>query len=118
MTSEIAAELGELLAKARILMFEYDADGFLLSALGSCVGAQDPEIEVRAGLVSAGVVRRAAAGERVVERTRVAGHDVAVVHEPVRGERGRVERILATAFALDGAAASARVDRRLAALLS
>jgi hypothetical protein len=98
MTNEITPDLGALLAQAHILMFEYDADGFLLGAVGSCIGGPDPEIEVRAGLVSPAVVRRAAAGERVMDRARVAGRWIAVVHEPVRGERGQIERILATAF--------------------
>lgn len=98
MTNEIASELGPLLTQARILMFEYDADGILLSAVGSCLGGADPEIEVRAGLVSPSVVRRAVGGERVVDRTRICGRSIAVLHEPVRGERGPVERVLATAF--------------------
>lgn len=98
MTNEIASELGPLLAQAHILMFEYDPDGFLVSAVGSCVGGAEPDIEIRAGLVSPAVVRRAVAGERVVDRTRVGGRWIAVVHEPVRGERGQVERVLATAF--------------------
>lgn len=103
MTSEIALELGPLLAQAHILMFEYDREGFLVSALGSCVGGTAPEIEVRAGLVSPEVVRRAVAGERVVDRARLVGRWIAVVHEPVRGERGQVERVLATAFDVDRA---------------
>lgn len=98
MTNEMASELGPLLAQAHILMFEYDPDGFLTSAIGSCVGGADPDIEIRAGLVSPAVVRRAVAGERVVDRARVAGRWIAVLHEPVRGERGQVERVLATAF--------------------
>lgn len=98
MTNEIAPDLAALLAQAHILMFEYDADGFLLGAVGSCIGGPDPEIEIRAGLVSPAVVRRAAGGERVMDRTRVAGRWIAVVHEPVRGERGQIERVLATAF--------------------
>lgn len=118
MTSEIAAELGALLARAHILMFEYDADGFLLSALGSCLGAPDPGLEVRSGLVSPAVVRRTAAGERVVERARLAGREVAVVHEPVRGDGGRVERVLATAFEVGHSEAAPRRDPRVAALLS
>src|SRR6266511_382375 len=79
MTNEIGSELGPLLARAHILMFEYDTDGFLLSAVGSCLGA-DPDVEVRAGLVSPAIVRRAIAGE------------------PVIGRAGTVERVLATAF--------------------
>ena len=97
MTNEIAAELGPLLAKAHILMFEYDADGFLVSATGSCLGGAAPEMEVRAGLVSPSVVRRAATGERVVDRTRIGSRSIAVIHEPVRDQRGHVRRILATA---------------------
>ncbi len=98
MMNKIASDLAPLLAQAHILMFEYDADGFLVSAVGSCIGGGDPEIEVRAGLVSPSVVRRAAAGERVVDRTRLGGRWIAVVHEPVRDARGLVERVLATAF--------------------
>ncbi|MBI2325586.1 MAG: hypothetical protein HYU87_11585 [Chloroflexi bacterium] len=98
MTNEIASELGALLAQAHILMFEYDRDGFLVSAVGSCIGGVEPDVEIRAGLVSPTVVRRAVAGERVMDRARVAGRWIAVVHEPVRGERGQVERVLATAF--------------------
>lgn len=97
MTNEIGTELGPLLARAHILMFEYDADGFLVSAVGSCLGAE-PDVEVRAGLASPQVVRRAVAGERVVDRTRVLGRDITVIHEPVLSERGRVERVVATAF--------------------
>lgn len=97
MTNEIAGELGPLLARAHILMFEYDADGFLVSAVGSCLGA-DPDVEVRSGLASPEIVQRAVAGERVVERTRVLGRSIAVVHEPVVGRCGTVERVLATAF--------------------
>lgn len=98
MMNMIASELAPLLAQAHILMFEYDADGFLVSAVGSCIGGSDPEMEVRAGLVTPSVVRRAASGERVVDRTRIGSRWIAVVHEPVRGERGRIERVLATAF--------------------
>lgn len=97
MTNEIAAELGPLLARAHILMFEYDTDGFLVSAVGSCLGA-DPDIEVRSGLTSPQVVRRAVAGERVVDRARILGRVITVIHEPVLGERGSVERVVATAF--------------------
>lgn len=110
MTNEVASVLGPLLAQAHILMFEYDRDGFLLSAVGSCVGGAEPDIEVRAGLVSPAVVRRAVAGERVVDRTRVAGRWIAVVHEPVRDERGQVERVLATAFDIGDRVLPEQVD--------
>ena len=110
MTNEIASELGPLLARAHILMFEYDPDGFLMSAVGSCIGGPDPAIEIRAGLVSPTVVRRAAAGERVVDRARVAGRWIAILHEPVRGERGQVERVLATAFDIGDRALPDQVD--------
>lgn len=121
MTNEIASELGPLLAQAHILMFEYDADGFLKSAVGSCVGGAEPDIEIRAGLVSPTVVRRAVAGERVVDRTRVAGRWIAIVHEPVRDERGRVERVLATAFDIGDRVLPEQVDawdRRALAMAS
>lgn len=98
MMNEIATELGPLLAQAHILMFEYDRDGFLTSAVGSCVGGMEPDMEIRAGLVSPTVVRRAVSGERVVDRARIGGRWIAVLHEPVRGDGGRVERVLATAF--------------------
>lgn len=96
MTTEIATELGPLLARAHILMFEYDREGLLVSAAGSCLGT-DPELEVRAGLVTPEIMRRAIAGERVVERTDVLGRHVTVIHEPVV-DGGRVERVVATAF--------------------
>jgi hypothetical protein len=96
MTNEIAAEIGPFLARARILMFEYDTDGFLISAVGSCLGA-DPDVEVRAGLASPHTVRRTVAGERVVDRIDVMGRRLTVIHEPVLGELG-VEKVVATAF--------------------
>lgn len=98
MTNDIATDLAGLLARAGILMFSYDPDGYLLSATGSCLGGGDAALEVRAGLVTPGVVRRAALGERVVECVHIGEREVAVVHEPVLNERGGVERILATAF--------------------
>lgn len=96
MTNEIATELGPLLARARILMFEYDRDGFLVSATGSILGG-DADVEVRAGLARLQTVRRALAGERVVEHAEVLGRRVTVIHEPVVGDGG-VERVVATAF--------------------
>jgi len=104
MTNEIAADLAPLLAKARILMFEYDADGFLTQAVGSCLGGSDPELEVRAGLVSPDVVRRTVAGETVVVQARVGDRTIEVRHEPIRSERGRIERVVATAFDVTGPA--------------
>lgn len=89
--------LEPLLAKAGILMFEYDVDGFLLNASGSCLGGSDPAMEVHAGLVTPSVVRRAAHGELVIDHVRVAEHTISVRHEPVRGEDGRTVKILATA---------------------
>jgi hypothetical protein len=117
MTNEIAAELGPLLAQAHILMFEYDVDGFLVSAHGSCLGGADPEIEVRAGLVSPAVVRRAATGERVVDRARIGARSITVIHEPVRDENGRIERILATAVDVTQPSAAAEPSARWLALL-
>ena len=99
MTNEIATELAPHLTHAGILMFEYDPDGFLVSATGSCLGTADPALEVRAGLVSSDVVRRVNTGEFVVSYERVGGRTIRVLHEPVRGTSGRVERILATAVA-------------------
>ncbi len=100
MTTEIAIDLEALLSRAHILMFEYDADGYLLSASGSCLGGTDPRLEIRAGLITPQAVRRACSGERVVERTRLSGLDIEIVHEPVRSDRG-VERVRATAYSLD-----------------
>ncbi len=91
-------DLAPLLAQAGILMFEYDVDGFLLHASGSCLGASDPAIEVRAGLVTPEVAKLAAAGQIVVDEVRVADRMITVRHEPVRGEQGETVRIVATAY--------------------
>lgn len=96
MTNETAAELGPLLARAHILMFEYDRDGFLVSAAGSILGG-DADVEVRSGLADPQVVRRALAGERVVDHAEVMGRRITVIHEPVLGD-GCIERVVATAF--------------------
>lgn len=96
MTNEIAGELGPLLARARILMFEYDRDGFLVSATGSVLGG-DADVEVRSGLAGADAVGRALAGERVVVHAQVMGRRVTVIHEPVVGDGG-IDRVVATAF--------------------
>ncbi len=90
-------DLAPLLAQAGILMFEYDVDGFLIRASGSCLGGSDPTIEVRAGLVTPSVVRRAAAGETVIDEVQVADRTIAVRHEPVRGDGGQTVKIVATA---------------------
>ena len=92
-------DLAPLLAKAGILMFEYDADGILLCASGSCLGAGDPELEVRMGLVTPASVRRATSGQMVVEWIRIEDRTIAVHHEPVRGDDcDHVERVVVTAF--------------------
>lgn len=92
-------DLAPLLAKAGILMFEYDADGILLCATGSCLGAGDPELEVRMGLVTPASVRRATSGQMVVEWIRIEDRTIAVHHEPVRGEDcDHIERVVVTAF--------------------
>lgn len=78
---------------ARVLVFEYDADGFLVFAMGSCLGGPDPSIEVRAGLLSADVVRRALAGEVITERLVVSGRLVVVRHRPIWDEDGSVTRV-------------------------
>lgn len=90
-------DLEPLLTDAGILMFEYDVDGFLIRASGSCLGGADPTMEVHAGLVTPSIVRRAAAGQVVVDELRVADRTIAVRHEPVRDEAARVVRIVATA---------------------
>lgn len=100
MTTDAATELAPLLAEAGILIFEYDAEGFLLGAAGSCLGSPDPALEVRAGLASPDTVRRAVAGELVVEELRISDRTIAVRHEPVRTDRGDVERVVATATLL------------------
>ncbi len=100
MTTTSELDLAPLLARARILMFEYDADGFLLSASGSCLGSCDPELEVRAGLITPSAVRRACGGEEFVERVSVDGRTIAVRHQPVRGDGGGIDRVLVTAFDL------------------
>lgn len=94
-------DLSPLLARAGILLFEYEADGSLVSASGSCLGGPDPAMEVRAGLVTPSVVRRAAAGEVVTLDVRVADGTVTVRHEPVRGASGEVVKVVATACRRD-----------------
>jgi hypothetical protein len=91
-------DLAPLLEKAGILMFEYDVDGILLSASGSCLGGGDPELEVRMGIVTPGSVRRATGGQMVIEWIRIGDRTIAVHHEPVRGECDHVERVVVTAF--------------------
>lgn len=95
-------DLAPHLARAGILMFEYDPDGLLIRASGSCLGGSDPAMEVRAGLVTPSVVRRAAAGEIVIDEVRVADRTIAVRHEPVRGDRGRILKVVATACDVTG----------------
>ncbi len=95
--NDTGRDLEALLTKAGILMFEYDVDGFLLTASGSCLGGSDPAMEVHAGLVTPSVVRRAAGGEIVIDQVRVADRTISVRHEPVRGDDGRTVKVLATA---------------------
>jgi hypothetical protein len=97
MKNAIDTELAPLLANARILVFEYDRDGFLMSASGSCLGGSDPALEVRSGLVSPDVVRRAVGGAAVVEQLSVHGRRIAMRHDPVRGPSGRIDRVVVTA---------------------
>lgn len=104
MKNGIDTELAPLLASAHILIFEYDRDGFLLSAMGSCLGggvppggSMDPALEVRSGLVSPDVVRRAVSGSAVVYRLTVHGRQIAMRHDPVRGPSGTVDRVVVTA---------------------
>ena len=117
MTNEIATELGPLLAQAHILMFEYDVDGFLMSAQGSCLGGADPQSALRAGCVSPAAERRAAAGARVVDSARIGARAIAVVHEPVRNERGQIERIVATALDVTERSTTAEPSARWLELL-
>ena len=91
-------DLAPLLEKAGILMFEYDLDGILLCATGSCLGGGDPELEVRMGIVTPASVRRAISGQMVIEWIRIGDRTIAVHHEPVRGECDHVERVVVTAF--------------------
>lgn len=95
--NEIELDLAPLLAKAGILVFEYDPDGFLLRAHGSALGYGDADLEVRAGLVTPESVRRAVAGAAFTERVRIGSRSIAVRHEPVCDENGRTQRVLATA---------------------
>lgn len=97
MKNAIDTELAPLLANARILIFEYDRDGYLVSASGSCLGSGDPALEVRSGLVSPDVVRRAVSGTAVVERLTVNGRQIATRHDPVRSPGGTVDRVVVTA---------------------
>lgn len=94
--------LGPLLTDAGILIFEYDVDGFLIRASGSCLGGADPTMEVRAGLVTPSVVRRAAAGQIVIDEINLCDRTIAVRHEPVRDEAARIVRIVATACDVTG----------------
>jgi hypothetical protein len=114
--NDIDPELAHLLAKAGILMFEYDRDGFLIAASGSCLGTAVPDLELRAGLLSAASVRRATKGEAFVECVRVTQRTIAVRHQPVRDHDGRVERVLVTAFDVSEALAARDVSRWSAAL--
>lgn len=95
--NETESDLVPLLAKAGILIFEYDADGYLLRASGSALGYGDPELEVRAGLVTPESVRRAVGGAAFTERVEVGSRCIAVRHEPVCDASGRALRVLATA---------------------
>jgi hypothetical protein len=104
--TEAEIDLASLLAKAGILIFEYDADGYLLCASGSCLGGGDPELEVRMGLATPTSVRRATGGSMVVEWVRIADRTIAVHHEPVRSDREHIERVVATAFDITNLAAT------------
>lgn len=108
MTNDIEHDLAPLLEKAGILMFEYDADGVLLSASGSCLGSTDPELEVRMGIVTPASVRRATGGQMVIEWIRIGDRTIAVHHEPVRGECDHVERVVVTAFDVTPVASALR----------
>jgi hypothetical protein len=108
MKQHTQAELGPLLADAGLLMFEYDRDGYLVRAIGSCLGGSDPMLEVRSGLVSADVVRRAVSGNTVNVTVPVGRRRISVRHEPVIGRNGRVERVVATAVDVTVAKARAR----------
>jgi len=96
--TESERDLAPLLEKAGILMFEYDVDGILICASGSCLGGGDPELEVRMGIVTPSSVRRATAGQMVIEWVRIGTRTIAVHHEPVRDARDQVERVVVTAF--------------------
>jgi hypothetical protein len=98
MATESDKDLAPLLEKAGILMFEYDSDGILICASGSCLGGGDAELEVRMGIVTPSSVRRATAGQMVIEWVRIGDRTIAVHHEPVRGASDLVERVVVTAF--------------------
>ena len=108
MATQTDADLAPLLEKAGILMFEYDIDGILMSASGSCLGGGDPELEVRMGIVTPASVRRATSGQMVIEWIRIGDRTIAVHHEPVRGERDLVERVVVTAFDVSPVATALR----------
>ncbi len=108
MATELDHDLAPLLQKAGILLFEYDADGVLLHASGSCLGGPDPELEVRMGIATPMSVRRATSGQIVIEWIRIGDRTIAVHHEPVRGECDHVERVVVTAFDVTPVAAQMR----------
>jgi hypothetical protein len=108
MKQHTQAELGPLLADAGLLMFEYDTEGFLVRAVGSCLGGSDAALEVRSGLVSADVVRRAMEGRPLTVNVKVGSRRISVRHEPVLGRDGRVQRVVATAVDVTSARARAR----------
>jgi len=107
MKKHTQAELGPLLADAGLLMFEYDNDGFLVRAVGSCLGGSDAALEVRSGLVSADVVKRAMEGRPITVNVKVGRRRISVRHEPVVGRDGRVKRVVATAIDVTTAKARA-----------
>jgi hypothetical protein len=108
MKQHTQAELGPLLADAGLLMFEYDTDGLLVRAVGSCLGGSDAALEVRSGLVSADVVKRAMEGRPLTVNVKVGKRRISVRHEPVLGRDGRVKRVVATA--IDVTIAKARAN--------
>jgi hypothetical protein len=107
--------LGPLLSRAGILVFEYDLEGFLVNASGSCLGLPEPAMEVHAGLVTLSVADRAANGEVVIDRVHVMGRTISVRHEAVRDADGRPVKIVASACDVTAGARDAALSM-LAAL--
>ena len=60
------------------------------------------------GLATPTSVRRAAAGQMVIEWIRIGDRTIAVHHEPVRSERDLIDRVVVTAFDVTPVASALR----------